>query len=196
VKKLPIDYYMQDDVLALSKDLLGKIVFTRFNGITTAGIITETEAYAGIEDKASHAYGGKRTARNEVMYHKGGKAYVYLCYGLHHLFNVVTNVEGIPHAVLVRAVYPFVGEEEILNRRKAKALTQTLTVGPGKVSMALGIKTLHNGLLLTGKEIWIENHGIMFPEKSINVGARIGVDYAKEDALLPYRFWINHKDII
>ncbi|MFN4233419.1 MAG: DNA-3-methyladenine glycosylase [Bacteroidia bacterium] len=193
--KIPQDYFLNDDVVFLSKDLLGKVLFTRFNGITTAGIITETEAYAGINDKASHAYRGRRTARNEVMYHKGGKAYVYLCYGLHHLFNIVTNVEGIPHAVLIRAIYPYIGIQEILNRRNAKTLSKILTVGPGKVSQALGIHTQLNGTSLNGNKIWLEEHGIVFPVNKINVGTRIGVEYAKEDALLPYRFWINHSDI-
>jgi DNA-3-methyladenine glycosylase len=193
--KLSPEYYLNENVVELSKDLIGKVLFTKFEGKTTAGIITETEAYAGINDKASHAYGGKRTQRNEVMYHRGGKAYVYLCYGLHHLFNIVTNAEDIPHAVLIRAVYPIIGEQEILKRRKVTKSNKNLTVGPGKVSQALGIQTKHNGLLLSGNQIWLEDQAISFDQKLINVGTRIGVEYAKEDALLPYRFWINHSDI-
>lgn len=193
--KLSPEYYLNENVVELSKDLIGKVLFTKFEGKTTAGIITETEAYAGINDKASHAYGGKRTQRNEVMYHKGGKTYVYLCYGLHHLFNIVTNSENIPHAVLIRAIYPIFGEKEILKRRNAVKNNYNLTVGPGKVSQALGIQTKHNGLLLSGNQIWLEDHGFSFDQKLINVGTRIGVEYAKEDALLPYRFWINHSDI-
>lgn len=192
---IPREYYLQDDVVSLSKDLIGKILFTKFRGKITAGIITETEAYAGINDKASHAYGGRRTNRNEVMYHQGGKAYVYLCYGLHHLFNIVTNIEEVPHAVLIRAIYPIIGEQEIFKRRNATKPNKNLTVGPGKVSQALGIQTKHNGLLLCRNQIWIEDQGIVFNQKQINVGTRIGVEYAKEDALLPYRFWINHSDI-
>lgn len=192
---IPKDYFLQSDVVALSKDLIGKVLYTRFDGVTTAGIITETEAYAGVNDKASHAYGGKRTQRNEVMYHEGGKAYVYLCYGLHHLFNIVTNTEGIPHAVLIRAIYPIVGEETILKRRNLLKPNPFYTTGPGKVSQALGIHVKHNGIILQKNQIWLEDNQIQIPLKKINVGTRIGVEYAKEDALLPYRFWINHNDI-
>lgn len=193
--KISQEYYLNENVVELSKDLIGKVLFTKFEGKTTAGIITETEAYAGINDKASHAYGGKRTQRNKVMYHRGGKAYVYLCYGLHHLFNIVTNAEDIPHAVLIRAIYPIIGEQEILKRRKATKFNKNLTAGPGKVSQALGIQIKHNGLVLSGNQIWLEDQGISFNKKLINAGTRIGVEYAKEDALLPYRFWINHSDI-
>jgi DNA-3-methyladenine glycosylase len=193
--KLTTDYFIQDDVVNLSKDLLGKILCTQIDGIYTSGIITETEAYAGITDKASHAYGGRRTARNEVMYHQGGKAYVYLCYGIHHLFNVVTNVEGIPHAILIRAIYPLEGKDVILKRRNAKSFTKNLTVGPGKASAALGIHTGINGVSLNENIIWIEDRGITIPKKEIKVSTRIGIDYAGEDALLPYRFYVEHAAI-
>lgn len=192
---IPVEYYLNNDVVFLAKDLLGKVLYTQIDKIPTAGIITETEAYAGVEDKASHAYAGRRTARNDVMYHKGGKAYVYLCYGIHHLFNIVTNVEGVPHAVLVRAIYPTIGINEILKRRKAKTFSKSLTVGPGKVSQSLCIHIRLNGTSLNGNKIWLEEHGIIFPENKINVRTRIGVEYANEDALLPYRFWVNHEDI-
>ena len=118
--KLNLAFYQREDVVEVAKDLLGKCLFTRFDNKVTAGIITETEAYAGTGDRASHAFGGRRTARTEVMYSAGGVAYVYLCYGIHSLFNVVTNVEGVPHAVLIRAVYPVRGLETILERRKIK----------------------------------------------------------------------------
>lgn len=192
---IPKDYFLQSDVVALSKDLIGKVLYTRFDNVTTAGIITETEAYAGVNDKASHAYGGKRTQRNEVMYHEGGKAYVYLCYGLHHLFNIVTNAQGIPHAVLIRAIYPIDGIETILKRRNLSKPNTSYTIGPGKVSQALGIHVKHNGMILQKNEIWLEDNHIQIPQHKINVGTRIGVEYAKEDALLPYRFWINHHEI-
>jgi DNA-3-methyladenine glycosylase len=195
MSKIPLKYFQQDDVVALSKEILGKVIYTKINGKTTAGIITETEAYAGINDKASHAYGGKITKRNEVMYHNGGVAYVYLCYGLHYLFNVVTNVKNIPHAILIRAVYPIIGIDEIVSRRNIKQLANNSTIGPGKVTQALGINLNHNGILLNGKQIWIEENGIIIPENKINVGTRIGVEYAQQDALLPYRFWVNHSDI-
>src|ERR1700739_2478114 len=118
MKKLKKAYYLQQDVVAIACNLLGKKLCTHINGVYTAGIITETEAYAGANDKASHAYNNKRTPRNEVMYHEGGKGYVYLCYGLHHLFNVVTNIKDVPHAVLIRAIKPVDGIEHVLKRRK------------------------------------------------------------------------------
>ena len=165
--KLGKDFYHQKDVVKLARQLLGKKLCTNIGGVYTAGIITETEAYAGKNDKSSHAYGNKRTARNEVMYHEGGLAYVYLCYGLHHLFNVVTNVEGIPHAVLIRAIKPIDGIEHILVRRKQKALAKNTAAGPGTVSQALGISTKLNGTDLNADAIWIEDVGLFFTKKHL-----------------------------
>lgn len=185
---LPPSFYLNEDVIQVAKDLLGKVIITKIDGITTSGIITETEAYAGITDKASHAYGGRRTNRTEIMYARGGVAYVYLCYGIHHLFNVVTNVQDIPHAVLIRAIEPVKGIDAMLQRRKKTKLQSQLTSGPGAMSMALGIHTLHTGLSLGKGIITIHDEGINIEE--IIATTRIGVDYAKEDALLPYRFYI------
>lgn len=182
------EYYLQDDVVKLSQDLLGKYLFTRFDDKLTGGIIVETEAYRGPEDKASHAFGNRRTKRNEVMYHDGGISYVYLCYGIHSLFNIVTNKENIPHAILIRAIEPIAGVEYMLSRRGKQKLTPSLTSGPGALTVALGINTRHNGLPLAGPEIWIEDRGIKVPSKDIVAGPRVGVDYAGEDALLPWRF--------
>ena len=186
--KLSRDFYLRNDVVQVSRELLGKYLFTKLNGTTTAGIITETEAYAGITDRASHAYGGRRTRRTEIMYAEGGTAYVYLCYGIHHLFNVVTNKKDIPHAVLIRAVSPEKGIETILKRRKQNRLHRKIAVGPGTVSQALGIHTGHSGENLLGSKIWIEDRGITMKEKEVIAGKRVGVDYAGKDALLPYRF--------
>jgi DNA-3-methyladenine glycosylase len=192
--KLKRYYYHQEDVVSVARDLLGKTICTRIDGKLTCGIITETEAYAGVGDKASHAYGGKRTARNEVMYHPGGKSYVYLCYGLHHLFNVVTNKADVPHAVLIRAIKPTVGIETILRRRRQNALAKNTAGGPGTVSQALGITTQLNGEdLINSKKIWIRAEGLKVKKSQIVAGPRIGVDYAGEDAKLPYRFVL--KDI-
>lgn len=182
------DYYKHQDVVFLSKDLLGKHLYTRINGHLTGGIITETEAYKGPEDRASHAYNYRRTKRNEVMYHEGGKAYVYICYGIHSLFNVVTNVEGIPHAILIRAIEPTEGIEWMMKRRNKQTQDRTLTSGPGTLSQALGISHAQNGLSLTGPEIWIEDHGMEIPHTKIIKGPRVGIDYAGEDAFLPWRF--------
>lgn len=183
--KLPRSFYARPDVVAVARDLLGKVLVTRIGGATTAAVITETEAYMGAVDKASHAYGGKVTPRNKVMYGEAGHAYVYLCYGIHHLFNVVTNAHGVAHAVLVRAVHPLEGLDVMLKRRNMKKLT---TGGPGTLTQALGILTAHTGTDLLGDLITIEDRGIAVPRKAIITGPRIGVDYAGEDALLPYRF--------
>ncbi len=188
---LKASYYLNDDVVFLAKDLIGKTLCTRINNKLTCGIITETEAYAGVVDKASHAYGGRRTNRTETMYSKGGVSYVYLCYGIHRLFNIVTNAKDVPHAVLIRAIYPVKGIEEIVVRRGVK-LSNMLCVGPGKVSQALGIDLIHNNVSLTGKEIWLQDDGVKVKESDINVGPRIGIDYAGDDAKLPYRFWTTN----
>ncbi|MBN8669617.1 MAG: DNA-3-methyladenine glycosylase [Chitinophagales bacterium] len=185
---------MNEDVVQVAKDLLGKVIVTKIDGITTSGIITETEAYAGITDKASHAYGGRRTNRTEIMYARGGVAYVYLCYGIHHLFNVVTNVQDIPHAVLIRAIEPVKGIDAMLQRRKKTKLQPQLTSGPGAMSMALGIHTSHTGLSLAKGIITIHDEGLSVED--IIATTRIGVDYAKEDALLPYRFYIEGNKFI
>ena len=190
--KLPREFYTRPNVVEISKDLLGKWLFTNVEGKITAGIITETEAYEGATDKACHAYGNRRTKRTETMFAQGGTSYVYLCYGIHSLFNVVTHEEDKPHAVLIRAIKPAEGIDTILQRRKSNKLRKDLTVGPGKVTRALGIHyKQHDAIDLLGNQVWIEDRGITVPEKDIIVSQRIGVDYAEEDSLLPYRFQVN-----
>lgn len=191
VKKLPTDFYQRKNVLQVSKELLGKLLITRREGIITSGRIVEVEAYAGIHDKASHAYGGRRTKRNEIMYEDGGVAYVYLCYGIHHLFNVVTHIADTPHAVLIRSLEPVEGIDEMLRRTGKKKLDATLTRGPGNVSKALGIFTYQSGCSLQSEELFLADDGFYFTKKQIHTSPRIGVDYAGDDALLPYRFYIK-----
>ena len=188
---LPDSFYQRKDVVKIAKELIGKVLVTNFSNELTSGIIVETEAYAGAADKASHAFGNRRTNRTEVMYAHGGIAYVYLCYGIHHLFNVVTNVEHIPHAILIRAVEPLEGIDIMLQRRKKEKLLPLLTAGPGAMSEALGIKTKHTGLNLQGPDIYIEDRGIKVAKKDIVEASRVGVAYAQEDALLPYRFLLK-----
>lgn len=191
MKKLPLDFYRRDNILIVAKELLGKVLVTRWNGVTTAGRIVEVEAYNGIIDKASHAFGGRRTDRTEIMYAAGGLAYVYLCYGIHYLFNVVTNKKEIPHAILVRALEPLIGIAEMQKRTGKKVLDNTLTKGPGNVSKALGIQKNVTGHSLLSKELFIADDGFAFNEKQIKKSPRIGVDYAGEDALLHYRYFIK-----
>jgi len=189
--KLPLSYYLNQDVLFLAKDLLGKVLFTEIDGDVTAGIIVETEAYFGVLDKASHAYGGRRTSRTETLYHPGGVSYVYLCYGIHHLFNIVSSVEDEPHAVLVRAVEPLIGSDIMELRRNMPASKPAISSGPGSAAKALGIDRSFNKKDLTENEIWIEDHGIRYSPETIVAGPRIGVAYAQEDALLPWRFYVK-----
>jgi len=191
VKKLDYSFYNRPDVVEIARELLGKILVTRFDNLLTSGRIVETEAYAGIVDKASHAYGGRRTKRTEIMYKSGGVAYVYLCYGIHHLFNVVTNLEEIPHAILIRALEPLDGIEIMLRRTGKNKPDETLTRGPGNLSRAMGIFSQHNGVPLNGKEIFIADDGYRIAKKDITATRRIGVDYAAEDAQLPYRFTLK-----
>jgi DNA-3-methyladenine glycosylase len=191
VHKLPRAFYERRDVVVIAKDLIGKILVTRFDGEYTTGRIVETEAYAGVGDRASHAYGGRRTDRTEVMYARGGTAYVYLIYGIHQLFNVVTNGAGTPHAVLIRGIEPLEGIDTMLSRTGKSRGDKTLGRGPGNVSKALGITTAQTGTSLMGKELYIGEDGFSYPATDIVFSPRIGVDYAGQDALLPYRFLVK-----
>jgi DNA-3-methyladenine glycosylase len=188
IKKLDYSFYSRKDVVKIARELIGKILITRFDNTLTSGRIVETEAYAGVVDKASHAYNGRRTNRTEIMYQDAGNAYIYLCYGIHHLFNVVTNAKDIPHAILIRALEPLEGIDVMLKRTGKIKRDYTLTKGPGNVSKALGLFTHHTGINLSGNEIFIGDDGFKIVKKDILITKRIGVDYAAEDAELPYRF--------
>ncbi|WP_172282561.1 DNA-3-methyladenine glycosylase [Chryseobacterium sp. LAM-KRS1] len=194
--KLPLSYYQNQDVIFLAQNLLGKVLFTQISDQVTAGIIVETEAYFGALDKASHAYGGRRTDRTETLYHEGGVSYVYLCYGIHHLFNIVSSVRDEPHAVLVRAVEPLVGKEIMEQRRNMPFTKAAISSGPGSAAKALGIDRTFNKKDLTGEEIWIEDHGIRYSPDDIVASPRVGVAYAQEDALLPWRFFVKSNQYV
>jgi DNA-3-methyladenine glycosylase len=195
--KLIAAFYDRPGVVTVARDLLGKILVTEFDGQRTSGRIVETEAYNGVGDRASHAWSGRRTRRTEVMYGFGGTAYVYLIYGIHHLFNVVTNKKDVPHAVLVRALEPLEGIPVMLQRTgKGRAGEKpgpdySLTRGPGNLSRALGLLTLHTGVSLLGDQIWIADDGWRPRRSEMVATPRIGVDYAGPDAALPYRFFIK-----
>ena len=192
IKRLDASFYQREDILQISKDLLGKVLVTQFDDIKTSGIIVETEAYRAPDDKASHAYQNRYTNRTKVMFEKGGLAYVYLCYGIHHLFNVVTAKKGTAHAVLIRATEPLEGVEPMLKRRKFDRLKPQLTAGPGVMSKALGITTTHTGTDMThpDSQIWIEDHGKIIKPNNIIASPRVGVDYAEECAQWNWRFRI------
>lgn len=193
---LPESFYTRKNVVQIAKELLGKVLVTTTDGQYTAGMITETEAYEGVNDKASHAYGGRRTSRTEIMYAQGGTAYVYLCYGIHHLFNVVTNAADIPHAVLIRAVEPLDGVSIMLERRKKEQLTPALTAGPGAMSVAMGIHTTDTGRSLLESGFHIEDRGFRIKASDTIAGTRVGVAYAAEDAFRPYRFSIRNNKFV
>ncbi|MEM7107638.1 MAG: DNA-3-methyladenine glycosylase [Bacteroidota bacterium] len=184
-QKLSVQFYQNPDVCEVAKCLLGKILVSNLEGIRTSGVIVETEAYSYTE-KACHAYMNRNTNRTKVLFSAAGTAYVYLCYGIHKLLNVVTNAEGIAEAVLIRAVQPLDGIQIMTERRNQKKADYNLTSGPGKVCQALGIGMEHNTTSLLGNDLWIESSGTSNEE--IVASPRIGVAYAKEDALLPWRF--------
>ena len=191
--KLTDSFYRRTSVVKIARELLGKVLFTNVNGIITAGMIVETEAYSW-KEKGCHAYGAKKTNRNAVMFEKGGHTYVYLCYGMHHLFNIVTNETNIPEAVLIRAIQPVHGIEEMIMRRGNLKNEFHLTSGPGKLTKALGIDRKLNGKFLTGNEVWVEDAGNRVSSRDIVRSPRIGIDYAGDDARLPWRFTLSGND--
>jgi DNA-3-methyladenine glycosylase len=188
--KLTKDFYTRNDVVAIAQELLGKKLLTKINGKITSGIIVETEAYRGWGDKACHANENRKTKRTEIFYEEGGVAYVYLCYGIHHLFNIITNEKDKADAVLIRAIEPVEGMDVILKRRNFTHTKYNLTAGPGALSQALGITTNHYGMDLQGTKIWLEEHANISSKKII-ASPRVGVGYAGNDALLPWRFRIK-----
>ena len=191
MSRIPNSIFTSTDVTSLSQFLLGKQLCTHINGELTCGKIVETEAYNGVIDRASHAYGGRNTSRTATLYEEGGIAYVYLCYGIHHLFNIVSGPESTPHAILIRGVEPTIGIEIMLRRRKMMVAKPNITAGPGALSMALGITKQLDKESLADEMIWLEDIGDNPDPESIVACPRIGVDYAKEDALLPYRYYLK-----
>jgi DNA-3-methyladenine glycosylase len=188
--KLNEVFYQRGDVVKIARELLGKVLFTSIDGVVTGGTIVETEAYSWRE-RGCHAYGARKTQRNSIMFCEGGFAYVYMCYGIHYLFNVVTNQADTPEAVLIRALEPIQGIEEMKSRRNLFQNTFHLTSGPGKLTKALGIGRSFNGKSLLDDEIWIEDPGTKLASRNIVASERIGIDYAGQDALLPWRFSVK-----
>lgn len=191
MKKLARQFYMGKDVVDLARQLIGKIIVSRINGCTTKARIVESEAYIGLTDRASHSFNGRRTARNDHMYAEAGTAYVYICYGMHHLFNVVTNEKDIPDAVLIRAAEPLWGVDIMLKRTGKKKLDNTLTKGPGNLAKALGISKVHSGTQLHGNLIYIADDGLPIPAVQIGESRRIGVESSGEAAHYPFRFYVK-----
>lgn len=191
-KKLAREFYRRDDTLRVARELLGKrlVVPSASDGSRVSGIIVETEAYMGPEDKGAHSYNNRRTPRTEVMYSAGGVAYVYFIYGMYYQFNVVCNEKDVPHAVLVRAVEPEAGLE-VMRERRGRRKDVELASGPGKLTIAFGIDRSYNSESLRGGRVWIEEAGRAVRDDEIASGPRIGIDYAEEFAARPWRFWIK-----
>lgn len=190
---LPVEFYQRQKTIQIAKDLIGKLLITNFNDKITATRICETEAYLGVTDRASHSYNHRKTKRTEIMYEAGGVAYIYLCYGIHHLFNVVTNQENVPHAILIRAGIPVIGEDLMAKRMNCTINNPRITRGPGNLSRAMGLSTKFTGTSLQSKKIWLTDDGYKIkPKADIISTPRIGVDYAGEDAFLPYRYYLKN----
>ena len=193
--KIQKSFYHTNDVAGIARDLLGKYLFTCVGGSITGGIIVETEAYSH-KERACHAYGNRQTGRNSVMFESGGVSYVYMIYGIHFLFNIVTNKAGIADAVLIRAIEPRIGIDTMMRRRDMKDLETRITAGPGSLSKALGITLDLYGYALDSDRIWLE-YGDSNPVHSeIIHRKRIGVEYAKDDAELLWRFYLKNNDFV
>jgi DNA-3-methyladenine glycosylase len=189
--KLRRSFYTREDTIAVARELLGKrLVVPAPSGERVSGRIVETEAYLGVEDRAAHSFGGRRTARTETMYGKGGTVYVFFVYGMHHQFNVVTGRTDVPHAILIRGLEPEEGIE-LMRQRRGSVANRELTSGPGKLTRALGIDRSFDKEDLAGDRVWIEDPGALILPDDIASGPRIGVDYAGEHALHPWRFWLR-----
>ncbi len=192
--RLGPSFYQNTDVVAVAQSLLGKYLVSNIDGEHCSGLITEVEAYRAPDDKACHAYNNRRTKRTEIMFWRGGVAYVYLCYGIHHLFNVVTGDEDMAHAVLIRAIEAKEGLPVMEQRRGIAREKPQLTAGPGVMSKAMGITTAYTGhsLVKPDSSIWIEDRGEEWPGNEIVSSPRIGVGYAAECAAWPWRFYMGN----
>ena len=192
-KKLPAEYYHSEDVNFMARDLLGKFLVTKIDGHITSGMIIETEAYRGPDDRACHAYNNRRTARTEVMFKAGGHAYIYICYGMHHLMNIVTGPVEYAHAVLIRALEPADGIELMAARRNMREDDFRLTKGPGALSVALGLTSLMSGMSLHSPKtnLWVEDRGIILKDEQVCTSKRIGVESAGEAAHWPWRYFVK-----
>lgn len=191
--RFDLEFY-ERDTKHVARDLIGKVLYHRKDGVLTSGIITETEAYLGIRDSACHTYGGRRTERLKSMYLPGGYSYVYLVYGLHFCFNVVTRDVHNPEAVLIRALEPLDGIDVMRERRGFKSGSgkpdRDLCSGPGKLCAAMAIGRSDDGIPLNGRRLWIGTDPRVEGRKfKMQKGPRVGVDYAMEPKHRPAKDW-------
>lgn len=197
MKPISKDFFLRKDVVQIAKDLLGKIIITNIDGQETSGRIVETEAYMAFTDRAAHSFKGRRTARNEAMYQSGGTSYVYLCYGLHNMLNIVTNVVDVPDAVLIRALEPLNGLEIMMRRTGKNQRDRSITKGPGNVAKAVGVHRKHSGMsFLDCKELMIMDDGLRYLEEIIGVSERIGINGSAEAIHYPYRFFVKNNPFV
>ena len=189
--KLALSFYQRNDAVLTARELLRKYVSSNINGRLTGGMIVETEAYQGPEDRGSHSYNHRRTARTEIMFSPGGITYMYICYGIHDMLNVVTGEEGVPHAVLIRAVEPHTGIDIMQERRQLFDSDSRLCRGPGALSKALMLKKIHNGVSLSGDLIWIEDRGTNISDTEVVRSARIGMNFEGFYKTIPWRFYVK-----
>ena len=189
--KLPLSFYQRDDAVLVARQLLGKHVYTSIDGRLTGGLIVETEAYQGPEDRGSHAYNHRRTPRNETMFNAGGVVYMYICYGIHDMLNIVTGIEGSSHAVLIRAIEPRIGVDIMRERRNLFNEDSRLCRGPGALAKALGLVKAHNGISLLEDKIWIEDKGDVIEEEDIIPSARVGMNFDGPYKTIPWRFYVR-----
>jgi len=194
--RLTREFYARE-TLQVAKELLGKILVHEVNGVKLRGKIVETEAYIGSIDKACHAYGGKHTPRLETLYGMPGIAYVYFIYGMYHCFNVITKEEGYPEGVLIRAIEPIDGLDEMSNLRfkkdynkLTKAQIKNLTTGPSKLCIAMNINKENNKQDLCKRDLYIEDP-VEIEKVTIIEAKRIGIDYAEEAKDFLWRFYIK-----
>ena len=194
---LPKEFYTREDTLSVAKDLLGKYLFTALDGKLTGGMIVETEAYIGPLDAGSHAFNNRRTTRNETMYAEGGVTYMYICYGIHDMLNVVTGAKDSSHAVLIRAVEPRVGIDIMQQRRGENIPLKRLCSGPGALARAFGLKKIHDGMDMSSRNtIWIEDQGTILSEADIKASGRVGLGCSEPYFSIPWRFYIDRNSFV
>lgn len=190
--KLGLDFYQRPDVLQIARELLGKHLYTNINGVITTGRVVETEAYRHEGDHSLALHLQRKRRQAQGLYQPGGHAYIYTVYDRHALFNLTTHDAAHPDAVLIRAVEPLVGIEEMLRRRGLGALVRALTAGPGVLSQALGITPALSGTALNGDALWFEDHGEPVADADVLASARVGLAYAGPEAAgLPWRFRVR-----
>ncbi|WP_207425478.1 DNA-3-methyladenine glycosylase [Pedobacter sp. SYSU D00535] len=189
--KLAPSFYQRDDVVLIAEQLLGKYLFSKIDGSLTGGLIVETEAYKGPEDRGSHAFNHRRTPRNEAMYAEGGIVYMYVCYGIHDMLNIVTGPAESSHAVLIRAIEPTEGIETMRIRRGITTDDRKLCKGPGALAKALALNKNHNRLSLQGEVVWIEDRNIELEPEKVVATKRVGLNIDEPYISIPWRFYIK-----